>query len=317
MKRDFLKTTDFTVAEAAEILTHAAKLKAQRGLEGSNLLKGQSWAMIFHKPSTRTRVSFEVGLHEMGAHPLYMDQKGSQMGRGETIADTARVLSRYVHGIVIRTFSHESVEELAAHATVPVINGLTDLLHPCQLYTDAFTLAERWATNTADYLAALKGRKVVFFGDCASNMANSWILAGAHFGMEIVLCGPEAFAPESATVDALLHASGLKKSYRFTTNPYEAVKGADALYTDVWVSMGDEAERDIRLKTMAPYQVTLDLLNAAKDGALFLHCLPAHAGEEVTQAVLDDPRSVIFDEAENRLHVQKAIIAKLQSSRQI
>lgn len=311
MKRDFLKSTDFTTSEVAEVFAHAAKMKAERATEGRDILAGKSWAMIFHKPSTRTRVSFEVGLHEMGAHPLYLDQQGSQMGRGETVADTAQVLSRFVHGIVIRTFSHASVEELAQHASVPVVNGLTDLLHPCQIYTDAFTLSERWVGEGKDHFASLKGRRLVFFGDCASNMANSWILGGAHFGMEIVLCGPSDFAPESEKIDPLLEAAGLPKTYRFTTDPVEAVKGADALYTDVWVSMGDEAERDVRLNTMAPYQVSLDLLNAAKPDALFLHCLPAHAGEEVSQAVLDDPRSIIFDEAENRLHVQKAIVAKL------
>jgi ornithine carbamoyltransferase len=311
MKRDFLKSTDFTTSEVSEVFTHAAQLKAERATVGRDILAGQSWAMIFHKPSTRTRVSFEVGLHEMGAHPLYLDQQGSQMGRGETVADTAQVLSRFVHGIVIRTFSHASVEELAQNATVPVVNGLTDLLHPCQIYTDAFTVAERWADKGEDYFASLKGRRLVFFGDCASNMANSWILGGAHFGMEIVLCGPAEFAPESEKIDPLLEAAGLPKTYRFTTDPAEAVKGADALYTDVWVSMGDESEKEVRLKTMEPYQVTLDLLNAAKSDALFLHCLPAHAGEEVSQAVLDDPRSIIFDEAENRLHVQKAIVAKL------
>lgn len=311
MKRDFLKSTDLTTAEVAEVFAHAAKLKANRSREGRDILSGQSWAMIFHKPSTRTRVSFEVGLNEMGAHPLYLDQQGSQMGRGETIADTAQVLSRFVHGIVIRTYSHASVEELAQHASVPVINGLTDLLHPCQIYTDAFTVAERWAEKSADYLASLKGRRLVFFGDCASNMANSWILGGAHFGMEIVLCGPASFAPETEKIDPLLEAAGYPRNYRFTTDPMDAVNGADVLYTDVWVSMGDEAEKEIRVKTMAPYQVTLDLLNAAKDDALFLHCLPAHAGEEVSQEVLDDPRSIIFDEAENRLHVQKAIVAKL------
>jgi ornithine carbamoyltransferase len=313
MTRSFLSSTDFSVGEVAEIFTHARELKTNRGTAGADILKGQSWAMIFHKPSTRTRVSFEVGLHEMGAHPLYLDQQGSQMGRGETVEDTAKVLSRFVHGIVIRTFDHASVEELARHATVPVINGLTDLLHPCQIYTDAFTLAERWAGESGDLFASLKGKRLVFFGDCASNMANSWILGGAHFGMEIVLCGPESFAPEAEKIDPLLEAAGLSKTYRFTTDPQDAVKDADVLYTDVWVSMGDEAEKEIRLKTMAPYQVTLDLLNAAKPDAFFMHCLPAHADEEVAQAVLDDQRSIIFDEAENRLHVQKAIVAKLMA----
>jgi len=313
MARSFLKTTDFSAAEISEVFAHAAALKQGRGTEGRDLLSGQSWAMIFHKPSTRTRVSFEVGLTEMGAHAIYLDQKGSQMGRGETIADTARVLSRYVHGIVIRTFDHGSVEELAHYAHVPVVNGLTDLLHPCQVMTDAFTLAERWAEGDGDLLAPLKGRRLVFFGDCASNMAYSWILGGAHMGMEIVLCGPEAFAPETEKVEPLLSAAGLSSNYRFTSDPYEAVEGADVLYTDVWVSMGDESEKEDRLRIMEPYQVSYDLFTRAKSDAFFMHCLPAHAGEEVTEEVLDNPRSIIFDEAENRLHVQKAIVAKLVS----
>ena len=311
MARSFLKMTDFSSAEIAEVLNHARELKAGRGSVGRDLLAGQSWALIFHKPSTRTRVSFEVGLREMGAYPLYLDQQGSQMGRGETIADTARVLSRYVHGIVIRTFDHESVKELARYASVPVVNGLTDLLHPCQIMADVFTLAENWAGPSGDLLASLRGRRLVFFGDCASNMAHSWILGGAHLGMEIVLCGPDSFAPEVEKVNPLLEAAGLPVNYQITADPKEAVEGADVLYTDVWVSMGDEAEREKRLKTMAPYQVSSALFAGAKSDALFLHCLPAHAGEEVTQEVLDSPRSLIFDEAENRLHAQKAILAKL------
>lgn len=311
MARSFLKTTDFTQAEIAEVFKHACALKAARGLAGSDLLAGQSWALIFHKPSTRTRVSFEVGLREMGAYPLYLDQAGSQMGRGETIADTARVLSRYVHGIVIRTFDHASVEELARHANVPVVNGLTDFLHPCQIVADALTLAERWAAPGGDLYASLAGRRLTFYGDCASNMAHSWILGGAHFGMEIVLCGPESFAPNRNKIDALLEAANLPKNYHFTTDPLAAAKGADVLYTDVWVSMGDEAEREKRLRTMKPYQVSAKIFAAAKADAFFMHCLPAHAGEEVSQEVLDNPRSLIFDEAENRLHAQKAIVAKL------
>ncbi|MFW6354128.1 MAG: ornithine carbamoyltransferase, partial [Verrucomicrobiota bacterium] len=284
---------------------------AQRGTAERDLLAGQSWAMIFHKPSTRTRVSFEVGLGEMGARGLYLDASGSQMGRGETVADTARVLSRYVHGIVIRTFAHSVVEELVEYGTVPVVNGLTDFLHPCQIYADGFTLAERWAATGGDLLASLKGKRLAFFGDCASNMAHSWILGGAHFGMEIVLCGPASFAPESAKIDPLLEAAGLPKTYRFTSDPQAAAEGADALYTDVWVSMGDEFEREERIRTMSPFRVTKELLDRAGPEAFFMHCLPAHVGEEVSLDVLEDPRSVIFDEAENRLHVQKAIVAQL------
>jgi ornithine carbamoyltransferase len=315
MARHFLKIPDFTAAEIAEVFAHAHALKQGRGTVGGGLLAGQSWALIFHKPSTRTRVSFEVGLREMGAYPLYLDQNGSQMGRGETIADTARVLSRYVHGIVIRTFNHASVEELAHYASVPVVNGLTDLLHPCQVMTDAFTLAERWNPPGGDFLSCLKGRRVAFFGDCASNMAHSWIVGGAMMGMEVVLCGPEAFAPQAEKIEPILSAAGLAATYRFTSDPVEAAKEADVLYTDVWVSMGDEAEREDRLRIMEPYQVSSDIFERARPDAFFMHCLPAHAGEEVTQEVLDNPRSIIFDEAENRLHVQKAIVARLVAGR--
>ena len=313
MAKSYLKTTDFSAADAAEVLELARRMKNERGVVGADHLAGQSWALIFHKPSTRTRVSFEVGLGELGARTLYLDQAGTQMGRGETIADTARVLSRYVHGIVIRTFDHAIVEELSRAGSVPVVNGLTDLLHPCQIMADVFTLAERWTPPGGSLGESLRGRKLVFVGDCASNMAHSWILGGALFGMEIVLSGPDTkeFAPESAKIDPLLAAAGLPKTYRFISDPMEAVKGADSVYTDVWVSMGDEAFTEMRLATLQPYQVTPELFARAKDDAYFMHCLPAHAGEEVTQEVLDDPRSIIFDEAENRLHVQKAIVSTI------
>lgn len=313
MARSFLKCTDFSVAEAADVLEQARLLKAERGKGGKRPLEQQTWALIFQKSSTRTRVSFEVGIHELGGHPMYLDQARTQMGRGETVADTARVLSRYVHGIVIRTFGHEIVEELAAVGSVPVVNGLTDLLHPCQIYTDVFTLAERWAKPGQSLADAVKGRKIAFVGDCASNMANSWILGGAHFGMQIALAGPARFAPEPV-VDRLLLQAGHAKSYTFHEDPAEAVADADMVYTDVWVSMGDEAEVDLRLRELAPYQVNAKLFGLAAPDAYFMHCLPAHVGEEVSQDVLDSPRSIIFDQAENRLHVQKAILSKLALS---
>ncbi len=310
MTRSFLKSTDFNAEEAAEVLELALKLKRERGKSDYRPLAGQTWAMIFQKSSTRTRVSFEVGINELGGNPMYLDQARTQMGRGETVADTARVLSRYIHGIVIRTYGHDIVEDLAKYGTVPVVNGLTDLLHPCQLYADMLTLAERWVAPGQRLADSLKGRKVAFIGDCASNMANSWILCGALFGMEVVLTGPAAYAPEPI-VDRLLEDAKLDKSYTFIEDPEKALRGVDMVYTDVWVSMGDEAERDKRLKEMAPYQVNAALFAKAPDEALFMHCLPAHVGEEVTQEVLDHPRSIIFDQAENRLHVQKAILAKL------
>jgi len=307
--KHFLKETDFTPSEAAEVFALARTLKrARRGRRA--LLAGQTWALVFAKASTRTRVSFEVGIHELGGWPLFLNKNDLHLGRSESIADTARVLSRFVHGLVVRTYAQSDVEELARHGSVPVINALTDLLHPCQLYTDAFTAAERWAGPRGNLLASLRGRKIAFLGDTRFNMANSWILGAAHFGMEIALAGPAGFEPGAAVAE-LLQAGGYAPAYRFTTDPGAAVAGADIVYTDVWTSMGQEDEARQRRLQMRPYAVTAKLFARAKPDALFMHCLPAHPGEEVEQAVLDNPRSIIFDQAENRLHVQKAIVAAL------
>ena len=309
--KHFLKETDFTLPEAAEVFATARNLKAARGRQATPVLAGKTWALIFSKSSTRTRVSFEVGIHELGGNPLFLNRNDIQLGRGETIEDTARVLSRYVHGLIVRTFDHRDVERLAAAGSIPVINALTDFLHPCQIYTDAFTVAERWSPRTGgDMMASLRGRKIAFLGDTACNMAYSWVLGANHFGMKVALGGPKDFKP-TPEFDAFLAREGFPGGYVFTTDPFEAVKDADIVYTDVWVSMGKEAESRQRLQTLAPYQVTARLLAAARPDAYFLHCLPAHAGEEVTQEVLDNPRSVVFDQAENRLHVQKAILAQL------
>lgn len=312
--KHFLKETDFARHEVAEVLALARELKQKRGRHTPPVLAQQTWALIFSKSSTRTRVSFEVGIHELGGNPLFLNKNDIQLGRGESIGDTARVLSRMVHGLIVRTFDHAEVEQLAALGNVPVINALTDFLHPCQIYADAFTLAERWAPRGGDLLASLKGRKIAFLGDTACNMANSWILGANLFDMEISLAGPKGFEP-SAEFNALLDKEskrlGLPGKYHFTDDPYEAVKNADVVYTDVWVSMGKEAEAAERIKTMSPYSVTAQLFAAAKPDAWFMHCLPAYVGKEVTQEVLDHPRSIIFDEAENRLHAQKAIMAVL------
>jgi ornithine carbamoyltransferase len=310
--RHFLKDTDFTRAEAAQIFDLAARLKRERGAH-EKPLAGQTWALIFSKSSTRTRVSFEVGIHELGGNPLFLNRNDIQIGRGESVEDTAKVLSRFVHGLIVRTYEQSEVERLAAAGTIPIVNALTDFLHPCQIYTDAFTMTERWAGN-GDRFASLKGRKIAFLGDTACNMAYSWILGAALFGMKISLAGPQQFAP-GPEIDAQLAKDGLPKNYHFTTDPYEAVKDADVVYTDVWVSMGKEEETKERIRVMSPYQVTAKLFAAAKPDAYFMHCLPAHAGEEVEQAVLDNPRCIIFDEAENRLHVQKAIMATLAAAR--
>lgn len=309
--RHFLKETDFSRAEVAELFASARQLKKKRGLHVQPLA-GQSWALIFAKSSTRTRVSFEVAIHELGGHPIFLNTNDIQIGRGETISDTAKVLSRFVHGLIVRTYAQSDLKELAEHGGLPVINALTDYLHPCQIYTDAFTAAERWAGPKGDLLASLKGRKIAFLGDTRFNMANSWILGANLFGMKIALAGPKGHEPGAAIRAEVRQFGG---GFQFTTDPYEAVDGADIVYTDVWTSMGQEKEARARRRKLLPYQVNGKLFAAAKKHALFMHCLPAHAGEEVTQEVLDHPRCIIFDEAENRLHMQKAILARLGAAR--
>jgi len=308
--KHFLKETDFKSHELGEVFALAREFKANRGRNPTPSLAGQTWAMIFSKSSTRTRVSFEVGIHELGGNPLFLNKNDIQLGRGESVEDTAKVLSRFVHGLIVRTFDHSEVERLAAAGNIPVINALTDFLHPCQIYTDAFTMTERWAKND-DLVGSLRGRKIAFLGDTACNMANSWILGANLFGMKISLSGPAEFAPGAELKGQLQREGFSADSYLFTTDPYQAVKDADVVYTDVWVSMGKEDEKAERIRQMSPYAVTAKLFAAAKPDALFMHCLPAHPGEEVEQAVLDNPRSIIFDQAENRLHTQKAIMAVL------
>ena len=308
--KHFLKETDLTPKEIGEVFALARKFKSGRGGRTPRPLAGQTWALIFSKSSTRTRVSFEVGVHELGGNPLFLNHSDIQLGRGESIEDTARVLSRYVHGMVVRTFAHRDVERLAGASSVPVINALTDFLHPCQILADAFTAAERWAGPKGDLLGSLRGRKVAFLGDTNFNVANSWILGSALLGMRLSLAGPRSHAP-GREVREQLKAAGLPVSYEFSTDPRKAVEGADLVYTDVWASMGHEEEASARKARMRPYAVTSRLFAAAKPDALFMHCLPAHPGEEVEQAVLENPRCVIFDEAENRLHVQKGVLAFL------
>ncbi|MCB1120088.1 MAG: ornithine carbamoyltransferase [Verrucomicrobiae bacterium] len=307
--RHFLKSTDLSYDEAGEVLELARHFKQTRGHGLTADLDQQTWGMLFFKSSTRTRVSFEVGIHELGGNPLFLNKNDVQISRGETIADTAKVLSRYLHGIIIRCYEHSILDEFAEHGSIPVINALSDFLHPCQIYSDAFTMAERWA-NGGSLLSSLKGKKIAFLGDTACNMGNSWILGGALFGMQVALAGPSGFEP-SLQVKETIRKSSLEPTWSFHTDPSAAAENADAVYTDVWVSMGMEKEKEQRLLTLNPYQVNLEIMSKAKKDALFLHCLPAHAGEEVTQEVLDSPASIIFDQAENRLHVQKAILAYL------
>lgn len=261
--------------------------------------------MLFSKASTRTRTSFEVGFWQLGGHPIYLSDSASQIGRGEPIRDTARVLSRFVDGIMIRTFSHDSVIELAKYASVPVINGLTDLLHPCQALTDIFTIQEK--------MKVLKGRKLVYVGD-GNNMAHSLMFACAKVGMNMICASPKGYQPDPEILHlAQEDAAQTGCSITVEEDLFKAAKGADVLYTDVWTSMGEEAEREVRFKALHNYQINQALLNEARPEAIVLHCLPAHRGEEITEEVLEGPQSVVFDQAENRLHVQKAIMALLMS----
>jgi ornithine carbamoyltransferase len=312
--KHFLKETDLKPSDVGEVFSRAREYKRARGKKEVPVLAGQTWALLFSKSSTRTRVSFEVGINELGGHALFLNRNDIQLGRGESIEDTARVLSRFVHGIVVRTYDHSEVERLAAASSVPIVNGLTDFLHPCQVYADAFTAAERWAGPDGDLVAALKGRKIAFFGDTSFNMANSWILGASLFGMRISLSGPVGFEPKER-IRALLTSEGRPADFEFTTDPMKAVADADIVYTDVWASMGQEEQAPARIARMRPFAVTATVFAAAKPDALFMHCLPAHPDEEVEQAVLDNPRSIVFDEAENRLHVQKAILSVLSASR--
>ena len=304
--KDLLSIHDLTVGEVATILDVAKKLKRkQKAGEPHQYFKGKTFAMLFSKASTRTRTSLEVGFWQLGGHPIYLSDSASQIGRGEPIRDTARVLSRMVDGIMIRTFSHESVVELAKYASVPVINGLTDLLHPCQALTDMFTIQEK--------MEVLKGRKLVYVGD-GNNMAHSLMYACAKVGMSMVCASPKGYQPDPKVLaEALEDASHTGCTITVEEDLFKAAKGADVLYTDVWTSMGEEAERDIRFKALHNYQINQALLDVARPECIVLHCLPAHRGEEITDEVIEGPHSVVFDQAENRLHVQKAIMALLMS----
>jgi ornithine carbamoyltransferase len=298
--RDFLAIPDFTKAEYGYLFALAERMRA--GHYREKPMAGKALAMIFMKASTRTRVSFEVGTWQLGGHALFLSPRDVQLGRGEPIADTARVLSRYVDGIMIRTFAHSDVTELAKFADVPVINGLTDLSHPCQILADILTIRQ--------HLGEISGKKVAWIGD-GNNMANSWIEAAGVLGFELVLACPEGYDPDPQ----ILAAAG--DNARVVRDPGEAVKGAHAVNTDVWASMGQEDEQAKREKAFAGYQVNGALMKQADKGAIFLHCLPAHRGDEVTADVIDGPQSRVWDEAENRLHAQKAIMAVLMGGEQL
>jgi len=300
--KSLVEIQDLTLEEIYQIfeLSSSLKLKLLSG-EPHRLLEGKTLGMIFAKPSTRTRVSFEVGIYQLGGIGMYFGPNDLQLKRGETIADTARVLSRYLNGIMIRTFSHQDVIDLAKYATIPVINGLTDLHHPCQVLADLFTILEK--------KRKLQGLKLAYVGD-GNNMAHSLLQGCSKVGMDIAIATPKGYEPQKEIVNqAIENAKYFNSKVEIFENPVDAVKDADIVYTDVWASMGQEAEAEERRKKFVPYQVNAELVKYAKDDYLFMHCLPAHRGEEVTDEVADSPNSVIFDEAENRLHVQKAIMA--------
>ncbi|ADU50659.1 ornithine carbamoyltransferase [Thermaerobacter marianensis DSM 12885] len=302
--RDFLTLSDFTPDELAGLLDLAAALKQEGPVApGAEPLYGKTLAMIFEKPSTRTRVSFEVGMQQLGGRVLNLSPRELQLSRGETLADTARVLSRYVDALMVRAYSHATVEELAEAASIPVINGLTDLYHPCQIMADLLTIRE--------YKGRLRGVTVAYVGD-SNNVAHTWLLGAALMGLHLRLACPPGYEPRP---EVLALAKTLARDTGATVqvlhDPVAAVRGAEVVYTDVWTSMGQEGEEEERRQIFAPYQVNADLVAHAAPDFIFMHCMPAHRGEEVTGDVLDGPHSVVLDQAENRLHVQKAILLAL------
>lgn len=304
--KDFVSIHDYSSQEIAEIFALAKEMKADRQ-KFSKSLQGQTLGMIFEKSSTRTRVSFEVGMFQMGGHALFLSSRDIQLGRGETIYDSAKVLSRYLDGIMARTFAHKTVTELAEYASIPIINGLTDLLHPCQAMTDYFTAFEKFGD--------LRGRKLAYIGD-GNNMAHSLMYGAPKVGMDIAVATPAGYAPD---IEVLAKAEEDARSAGtrliVTRSIDEAVKDADVVETDVWASMGQEAETAKREKDFSGWQVDKRVMSLARKDAIFMHCLPAHRGEEVSAEVIDSPQSVIYDEAENRLHVQKAILHTLMAGR--
>lgn len=302
--KHFLTLADYSSDVIKGILTKAQKMKnASYTGEDPKPLEGKVLGMIFEKSSTRTRVSFEAGMLQLGGHALYLNSNDLQLGRGESIADTAKVLSHYIDAIMIRTFSHQTIEELSAHASIPVINGLTDLYHPCQALADLLTIQEKKGT--------LEGQKLCYIGD-GNNVAHSLIIASAKVGMDITIASPLGYEPKAAIVrmaEEFAETSGSKIA--ITNDPKEAVKNADAIYTDVWTSMGQEKENEQRIKVFGNFQVNEELTQHGKNDFVFLHCLPAHRGEEVSAEIIDGSHSAVFQQAGNRLHVQKALLSEI------
>ncbi|MCD6513938.1 MAG: ornithine carbamoyltransferase [Candidatus Odinarchaeota archaeon] len=303
--RDFLTLQDFTTEEILFLLDTADDFKRkQKRNEPHKLLEGKTLALIFQKPSTRTRVSFEVAMKQLGGFTLYLSWNELQLGRGETIADTARVLSRYVDCIMARVYSHSDLETLAEYADIPVINGLSDLTHPCQALADLMTIREKKGT--------FKDVKLAYVGDGGNNVAHSLLIAATKVGMNIAIGTPEKYLPNEKIMKwALENAKKSNSKVEIVHDPKEAVDNADVIYTDVWVSMGMEKEMEERMKIFPPFQVNSKLLSYAKEDVIVMHCLPAHRGAEITDDVIDGPHSVVWDQAENRLHAQKAILSLL------
>ncbi len=302
--RDFIGLVDYSTEEIQYLIQHAIDLKKmQKSNEPHPLLKGKTLGMIFEKSSTRTRVSFEVGMYQLGGYALFLSKNDLQIGRGEPIWDTAQVMSRYVDGIMIRTYAHRNVIDLARGATVPVINGLTDFSHPCQALADYQTILEK--------KGKLKGLKLAYIGD-GNNMAHSLIIGGCKLGLDVAIASPEGYEPHPEVIQlAQENASQSGGSIHIYRDPYEAIEQADVIYTDVWSSMGFEAEQAKREIAFRHYQVNESLVHRAKKDYIFLHCLPAHRGEEVSAEVIDGKNSVVYDQAENRLHAQKAIMSAI------
>jgi ornithine carbamoyltransferase len=307
-KKDFLTLGSFTSDEIMIMLEEAIEIKSmQKSGVAHPYLQGKILGMIFDKSSTRTRVSFEVGMLQLGGNAIFLSSKDIQIGRGETIHDTAKVLSRYVDGLMIRTFEHESIEEFAEHSTVPVINGLTDTHHPAQVMADLLTILE--------HKGRLKGLKMCYLGDGNNNMCHSLLEGAVKVGMDISIACPPGYEPKNTILESVKEAAKLTGSkIECTSDPKAMIQGADVVITDVWTSMGQESETADRIEAFSPYQVNEDLCKLADKDYIFLHCLPAHRGEEVTASIIDGPHSVVFDEAENRLHAQKAILKLLLES---
>ena len=302
--KSLLSLKDFNREELEEFLLQGEKLKIEHYAgKDEPLLKGKTVIVLFEKPSTRTRISFAVAIHELGAMPLVLETTNMQLMRGETVPDTARVMGRYVHGIVARVFAQKTLEELAAYSGVPVVNALSDFSHPCQALGDFLTMKEK--------KGRLDGLKLAYLGD-GNNVANSLLFGGSILGVNVTVASPKGFEPMKEVVDkAMEFANESGAKIEITNDPIEAAKDADVLYTDVWASMGKEEEHDKRVAVMKPYQINETILTHAKKDVIVMHCLPAHRGEEITDEVLDGPHSVVFDQAENRLHIQKAILSLL------